>query len=115
MGGHIARHMRVLWDLGEYYGSLNLACTSTRKSASERISGCNDSASENFISTGTTALWKQRHGKEVRFIDLNEFNDGLLQLSHLFFTFFFFKNGIPHIKIQPDSRNGQDGPENMIV
>ena len=30
-------------------------------------------------------------------------------------SFFLFKNGIPHIKIQPSSRNGQDGSENMIV
>ena len=30
-------------------------------------------------------------------------------------TFFLLKDGIPHIKIQPSSRNGQDGSENMIV
>ena len=40
-----------------------------------------------------------------------------LSTSRLLFTFFTFllENGIPHVKIQPSSRNGQDGSENMIV
>lgn len=38
-----------------------------------------------------------------------------VQTSWLFFTFFLLKHGVPHNKIQPTSRNNQDGSENYII